>query len=116
MYSNWLGIENLNLDKCDLEYLNFRLKKLHRIFKDSYEYGLKPTEQSIKILERDYKKWCRYVSLYKPRGGGLSARSKKIKSVDKSRVTENEKIINFNKIILNQKSKNQKLVMWSVGT
>ena len=51
MYSNWLGIEEF-----DLEDLNFRLKKLPRIFKDSYEYGLEPTEQSIKILERDYKK------------------------------------------------------------
>ena len=56
MYSNWLGIEDLNLDKCDLEDLNFRLKKVPRIFKDSYEYGLEPTKRSIKILERDYKK------------------------------------------------------------
>lgn len=55
MYSNWLGTENLDLNICDLEDLNFRLKKLPRIFKDSYEYGLEPTEQSIKILERDYK-------------------------------------------------------------
>ena len=56
MYSNWLGTENLDFNICDLEDLNFRLKKLPRIFKDSYEYGLEPTEQSIKILERDYKK------------------------------------------------------------
>lgn len=56
MYSNWLGIEEFNLDKCDLEDLNFRLKKLPRIFKDSYEYELEPTERSIKLLERDYKK------------------------------------------------------------
>ena len=56
MYSNWLGTEDLNLDKCDLEDLNFRVKKLPRIFKDSYEYGLEPTKRSIKILERDYKK------------------------------------------------------------
>lgn len=56
MYSNWLGIEDLDLDKCELEDLNYRLKKLPRIFKDSYEYGLEPTEQSIKMLERDYKK------------------------------------------------------------
>lgn len=45
-----------NLDKCDLEDLNFRLKKLPRIFEDSYEYGVESTEQSIKILERDYKR------------------------------------------------------------
>lgn len=56
MYTNWLGIESLDLNKCDLEDLNFRLKKLPRIFKESYEDGLEPTERSIKILERDYKK------------------------------------------------------------
>ncbi len=56
MYCNWLGIKELDLNKFDLEDLNFRLKKLPRIFKDSYEYGLEPTERSIKILERDYKK------------------------------------------------------------
>lgn len=56
MYSSWLGIEELDLNICDLEDLNFRLKKLPRIFKESYEYGLEPTERSIKLLERDYKK------------------------------------------------------------
>ena len=56
MYSNWLGKDELDMNKCDLEDLNFRLKKLPRIFKDSYEYYLKPTEQSIKILEREYLK------------------------------------------------------------
>ena len=55
MYSNWLGTENLDLNVCDLEYLNFRLKKLTRIFKESYEYGLEPTERAIGILEREYK-------------------------------------------------------------
>ncbi len=54
MYSNWLGKDELDLEKCDLDDLNFRLKKLPRIFRDSYEYGLEPTERSIKILERDY--------------------------------------------------------------
>lgn len=54
MYSNWLGKEELDLEKCNLDDLNFRLKKLPRIFRDSYEYGLEPTERSIKILERDY--------------------------------------------------------------
>ena len=54
MYSNWIGTDKLDLSKCDLDDLNFRLKKLPRIFRDSYEYGLEPTERSIKILERDY--------------------------------------------------------------
>lgn len=53
-YSNWLGKEELDLEKCDLDDLNFRLKKLPRIFRDMYEYSLEPTERSIKILERDY--------------------------------------------------------------
>lgn len=53
-YSNWLGKEEIDLEKCDLDDLNFRLKKLPRIFRDSYEYGLEPTERAIKILERDY--------------------------------------------------------------
>lgn len=53
MYCSWLGIEELNLDKCDLDDLNFRLKKLPRIFRDSYEYKLEPTERSMKILNRE---------------------------------------------------------------
>lgn len=56
MYSNWLGKDELDLAKCDLDDLNFRLKKLTKMFKDIYEYGLEPIEQSIKILERAYKK------------------------------------------------------------
>lgn len=53
MYCNWLGVEELDLDKCDLDDLNFRLKKLPRIFRDSYEYELEPTERSMKILNRE---------------------------------------------------------------
>ena len=55
MYSNWLGTENLDLNICDLKDLNFRLKKLPIIFKESYEYRLEPIERSIKLLEREYK-------------------------------------------------------------
>ena len=54
MYSNWLGKDELDLSQCDLDDLNFRLKKLPRIFRESYEYGIEPSERSIKILERDY--------------------------------------------------------------
>lgn len=56
MYSNWLGVEELNIDKCDLEDLNFRLKKLPRVFRDCYEYELEPSEQMMKILYREYKR------------------------------------------------------------
>lgn len=38
-----------------IEDINFRLKKLHRIFKDNYEYGLELTERLTKLLQRDYK-------------------------------------------------------------
>lgn len=38
-----------------LENLNCRLKKLSRIFRDSYKYGLGPTGRLKKILDRDYK-------------------------------------------------------------
>lgn len=55
MYSNWLGNTELDLYSIDIEDLNFRLKKLPRIFRDAYEYNLPPTEQSIKLLEREYK-------------------------------------------------------------
>lgn len=56
MYSNWLGMEELDFDTCDLDDLNFRLKKLPRVFKECYEYQLEPSEQSLKILDRKYKK------------------------------------------------------------
>ena len=54
MYSEWLGKDEFDLTKCELDDLNYRVKKLPRVFRDSYEYGLEPTEKSIKIIERDY--------------------------------------------------------------
>ena len=54
MYCDWLGVTDLDMYKCDLEDLNFRLKKLPRIFRDCYEYNLEPSRQSMKILDRDY--------------------------------------------------------------
>jgi len=56
MYSNWLGKDELDLEKCDLDDLNFRLKKLPRIFRDIYEYELEPSEQMMKILYKEYEK------------------------------------------------------------
>lgn len=52
--SKWLGQEELDLSSFDLDDMNFRLKKVPRIFRDLYEYDYAPSERSIKILERAY--------------------------------------------------------------
>ena len=54
-YREWLGVDNVDLASFDIEDMNFRLKKVPRIFCDLYEKGLVPTQQSIDILERNYK-------------------------------------------------------------
>ena len=54
-YKKWLGKEELDLSIFDLKDINFRLKKLPRIYRDIYEYGLEPTAQSMKLLRREYK-------------------------------------------------------------
>lgn len=54
-YSEWLGTDTLDLDSFDMDDMNFRLKKVPRIYADAYEHGLAPTKQSIDLLERKYK-------------------------------------------------------------
>jgi hypothetical protein len=51
----WLGVDNLNLEAFDLEDMNFRVKKIPRIYADLYEYGLPPTKASENLLARKYK-------------------------------------------------------------
>lgn len=55
-YSEWLGVKEFDLDIFDIDDMNFRLKKVPRIYADCYEYELEPTRQSMKILQRDYLK------------------------------------------------------------
>lgn len=55
-YSEWLGVKELDLDAFDIDDMNFRLKKIPRIYADCYEYELEPTKQSMKILNREYLK------------------------------------------------------------
>lgn len=57
-FSDWYNIEELELDlsSFDKEDMNFRLKKLPRIFAEAYEYGLEPTVRSMKLLMREYKR------------------------------------------------------------
>ena len=52
----WLGVTELDLTVLDIEDMNFRLKKIPRIYKDSYELGRYPTRQSIDLLMREYQK------------------------------------------------------------
>ena len=40
----------------DVDDMNFRLKKVPRIYADAYEFGLEPTKQSLNLLMRKYKK------------------------------------------------------------
>ena len=53
-YSEWLGTADLDLETFDLKDMNFRLKKLPRIFCDIYEKDLEPTQRSIDVIERKY--------------------------------------------------------------
>jgi hypothetical protein len=55
-YREWLGVDELDLDAFNLDDMNFRLKKLPRIFRESYEYGYTPTQRSIDLIERKYMK------------------------------------------------------------
>jgi len=55
-YSKWLGEKEFDLDTFDIDDINFRLKKVPRIYTDIYEFGLEPTRHSINILKRKYKK------------------------------------------------------------
>ena len=54
-YSEWLGITDLDLTTFDLDDMNFRLKKLPRIFCDIYENDLEPTQQSMNLILKKYK-------------------------------------------------------------
>jgi len=55
-YCEWLGVDDLDLSVFDIDDMNFRLKKVPRIFADAYECGLEPTKRSMDILTRKYKK------------------------------------------------------------
>lgn len=55
-YSEWLGVKEIDLITFDIDDMNFRLKKVPRIYADCYEYDLMPTKQSMKLLNREYKK------------------------------------------------------------
>lgn len=55
-FCEWLDTADLDLISFDLDDMNFRLKKLPRIFSEIYEKELEPTQQSINLIMRKYKK------------------------------------------------------------
>lgn len=54
-YQEWLGTDGIDLTAFDIDDINFRLKKLPRIYKECYEYGYEPTQHAIDLIERKYK-------------------------------------------------------------
>ncbi|GBG94752.1 hypothetical protein LFYK43_12110 [Ligilactobacillus salitolerans] len=52
--ARWLDSTTLDLQSFDQEDMNFRLKKLVRVYREAYEDGLEPTARSYKLLTRDY--------------------------------------------------------------
>lgn len=53
-FSEWLGVDDLDMAAFDLDDMNFRLKKIPRIYKQCYEDRLMPTQRSIDLIERKY--------------------------------------------------------------
>ena len=50
----WYALDGVDLNRFDLDDMNFRLKKVPRIYRDIYEEDLEPTRQSMDILTRRY--------------------------------------------------------------
>jgi hypothetical protein len=53
-FREWLGIDDLDMSAFDIDDMNFRLKKVPRIYAAIYEQHRAPTKYSIDILDRKY--------------------------------------------------------------
>ncbi|GHU50985.1 plasmid pRiA4b ORF-3 family protein [Clostridia bacterium] len=53
-YKDWLGVEDFDITAFDIDDMNFRIKQIPRIYKQSYEDHLSPTQRSIDLIERKY--------------------------------------------------------------
>jgi len=51
----WRGFMDADLDAFDIEDMNFRLKRIPRIYMQAYEKGLAPTQQSLDLIQRKYR-------------------------------------------------------------
>jgi len=55
-YRQWLGVDDFDLETFDPDDMNFRLKRVPRIYADIYEFGFEPAERDMDILQRRYLK------------------------------------------------------------
>ena len=55
-YREWLSMDEFDVKAFDMDDMNFRMKKVPRIYKQIYADGLTPTQKSIDLLERKYKR------------------------------------------------------------
>lgn len=55
-YVEWLGCDDFNMELFDVDDINFRLKKLPRIYKNCYENSRAPSQRAIDLIERSYQK------------------------------------------------------------
>jgi hypothetical protein len=53
-FRDWLGVADFDITAFDIDDMNFRLKKIPRIYARSYEQQLAPTRRSIDLIERKY--------------------------------------------------------------
>jgi hypothetical protein len=53
-FKQWYELDDIDLTRFDLDDMNFRLKKVPRIYRDIYEEDLEPTPRSMDILTRRY--------------------------------------------------------------
>lgn len=53
-YCQWLEKTDLELERFDIDDVNFRLKRVPRIYRELYELGYAPSKRSIALLERKY--------------------------------------------------------------
>lgn len=54
-YREWLGIDHLDMKAFDRDDMNFRLKKLIRVYRGLYEHDMVPSRNAIGLIEREYK-------------------------------------------------------------
>lgn len=54
-YCAWLDSATLDLEAFDIDDVNFRVKKLLRVYKELYEYRCEPTGKMLGVLLRKYQ-------------------------------------------------------------
>lgn len=55
---DWLGVDDFDMEKFDVDEMNFRLKKLPAIFANIYEKKKMPTNKQIDLIERNFQRFA----------------------------------------------------------